>query len=352
VQSILVFVASIAIAAASTVAGDAQPHSSASSSPDPHATPVVASSQALPIADFGRIVVDGKSGRVFVSSPASNEIDVLDLDGQLVKRIQGEAAPDAMVVSGATLYVTLRTAGAIDEIDTGSLLRTKTLARGLVNPTELVMAGGRLWTVSGNCGSWSVHLASVDLLTGATSLFAAPGDMSYCAAFAEVSPQRPNLVLGWSLGLSPATVTTFDVSTSKPVVLNSAREDQLGNLQDVAITPDGKSWIAASGAPYNFPEFSLATLSQDGVVYPAQNYPSAVAVADARGGVVAGGLDNQRSTNLYEYSIGAPDHTLSSDSNGREVASRGLAFDPQATRIFEVTWDHFSAVTFNVLPTA
>src|SRR5438270_3155359 len=311
--------------------------------------PVVASSVVLPVQNFGRVLVDPSHSHVFVSSPASNEIVVLDFDGNVVKQIQGEAGADAMVVDGTTLYVTLLTAGAIDEIDTASLIRIKTLATGLISPNDLVMAGGRLWSTSGNCGSWSVQLVSIDVVSGATKTFQAPGSMNYCAAFAPVNPKRPNVIIGWSLGLSSATVTTLDTSSNKPVVLKSSREELLGNLQDVAITPDGKGWIAASGAPYNFPEFSVATLTQDGVVYPAKNYPTAVAVNSERG-IMVGGLSNPYATNLYEYAIGAPQVALLTNSNGREVAGRGLAFSPDGRRIFELTWDHVGAVTFNLLP--
>jgi len=346
VQTILVFL----VAPAFVLFSGHQPVPVTPTAPSPSQTSVAAISLPLPVVEFGRIVVDGTTGRVFVSSPGSSEIVVLDVDGNLVGQIHAETGADAMVLDGTTLYVTLRSAGKIDEIDTRSLTRVKTLAQGLVNPSDLVMAGGRLWTPSGDCGSWSVKLASIDPASGAVTLFPAPGDMNYCAAFATVSGKRPNLIVGWSIGLSPATVTAFDVSTSKPVVLKSAREDLLGNLGDVAITPDGNSWIAASGSPYNFPEFSVSTLAQDGIVYPGQAYPSAIAVTAAGGGRVVGGLDNQRSTNLYEYSIGAPQTTLRTDSNSLEVAGRGLAFSPDGTRIFEVTWDHFTSVTFNLLP--
>jgi len=345
-QTILAFLVMLAV----VLFGGNQPQPGTSTSPSPSPMSVGATSEALPVVDFGRVVVDGTTGRVFVSSPASNEIVVLDFDGNLVGQIGGEVGADAMVVDGTTLYVTLRSVGEIDEIDTGSLRRIKTLARGLINPNDLVMAGGRLWTPSGNCGSWSVKLASIDPASGAITLFPAAGDMNECAAFAPVSSRRPNVILGWSIGLEPATVTTVDVSTGKPLVLKSTREDLLGNLRDVAITPDGKSWIAASGGPDNFPEFSVSTLAQDGIVYPAQNYASAVAVTGARGGVMVGGLDNQRSTNLYEYSIGSSQAALCTNSSALEVADRGLAFSPDGTRIFELTWNHFSAVTFNLLP--
>jgi hypothetical protein len=64
---------------------------------------------------------------------------------------------------------------------------------------------------------------------------------------------------------------------------------------------------------------------------------------------VVGGLDNQSSTNLYEYAIGAPEQSHRTDSNGSGVAARGLAFSPDGSRIFAVSWDHSATVTVRVL---
>ncbi len=81
-------------------------------------TPTLPGTTALPVSGFGRIVVDGASKKVFVSSPRSSAIVVLDFSGRIVRTITDEPGADAMVVIGSVLYVSLTTAGAIDAIDT------------------------------------------------------------------------------------------------------------------------------------------------------------------------------------------------------------------------------------------
>src|SRR5438270_13509445 len=83
--------------------------------------PVVARSVVLPVQNFGRVLVDPSHSHVFVSSPACNEIVVVDLEGNVVKQVQGEAGADARVVDVSTLYVTLLVAGAVDEVYVGVL---------------------------------------------------------------------------------------------------------------------------------------------------------------------------------------------------------------------------------------
>ena len=73
---------------------------------------------SLGVTSFGRILVDAANSHVFVSSPGSSSIIVLDYTGAIVKTITGEAGAYGMALSGSTLYVALSTAGAIEKIDT------------------------------------------------------------------------------------------------------------------------------------------------------------------------------------------------------------------------------------------
>jgi len=313
----------------------------------------------LPIHGFGRILVDATTSHVFVSSPQSSAIVVLDLSGNIVRTISGEPGADAMVVIGSVLYVTLTTAGAIDEIDTGKLLKIRTLASGLVSPADLVAAAGRLWTTTGPCGNWSTQLVSVDPISGALQTFKLPTDssLSYCAAFAP-NDHPSNRIVAWDKGLEPATVSVIDVSTGTPVVALSAREERLGNLKDAAFTRDGTRFITASGAPYEFDEWQLSNLAQDGVIYPAGPYPVAVAVAATGKETMAGGLWQPYGQDVYEYAVGWPSSALRGrhmGTTGSQVFDRGLAFSVDGASLFVLTGDKTSGsagVTFNVIPAA
>jgi hypothetical protein len=319
-------------------------------------TPAQPGPTALPVTGFGRIVVDGASSHVFVSSPHSSAIVVLDLSGHIVRTITDEPGADAMVVIGAVLYVTLTTAGAIDAIDTKKLSRIRTLTTGLVSPMDLVAAGGRLWTTTGPCAQWSTQLVGVDLDSGTKHTFKLPSEslLSYCAAFAA-NARTSNLILAWSMGLEPAEISVIDVSTGSPVFVLSAREERLGNLKDVAFTRDRTRFITASGAPYEFDEWNLSDLNQDGVIYPAGPYPVAVAVAANGKETMAGGLWDPNGQDVYEYAIGWPSTALQgrhTGTTGNQVYSRGLAFSVDGSSIYVLTGDQTpgsSIVTFNVI---
>jgi hypothetical protein len=312
---------------------------------------------ALSVSGFGRIAVDAATGHVFVSSPQSSAVVVLDFSGRIVRTITDEPGADAMVVIGSVLYVTLTTAGAIDAIDTKKLSRIRTLTSGLVSPTDLVAAGGRLWTTTGPCGQWSTQLVSVDLDSGMRHTFKLPveSSLSYCTAFAA-NDRASNLILAWSMGLEPATVSVIDVSTGSPVFVLSAHEERLGNLKDVAFTRDRTRFITASGAPYEFDEWNLTDLAQDGVIYPSGPYPVAVAVTASGKEAMAGGLWEPYGQDVYEYAVGWPSTALQGrhmGSNTNQVYGRGLAFSVDGSSLFVVTGDQTpgsNIVTFNVIP--
>src|SRR5207237_4262780 len=102
---------------------------------------------------------------------------------------------------------------------------------------------------TGACGQWSVRLASVDPATGAVQTYAAPSSLAYCVGLA-VSPTDPGVLLAWDLGLEPATIYRFDVSSGAPVLVTSRGEGTQQNLKEIAVNPDGRTFLTASGSPY------------------------------------------------------------------------------------------------------
>lgn len=349
--------------AAASAAPSPAPSASASNpapppAPDPCRRSAGAVAVTLPITGFGRVLGDPNNCHVFVSSPSSNAVVVADFSGNLVKTIPDEYGADAMVIDGSNLYVTLTTTGSIDLIDTQSLTRVRTVATGLVKPRDLAFAGGRLWTTTGVCAEWTMQLASVDPASGKVTVFAPDRNtnLSYCAAFATAS-SASNLLVAWDSGLEPGTVTVFNVATGMPIALVSQREEILGNLTDAAIAPGGDKLVTASGAPYEFDQWSLKSASQDGVIYPGSPYPNSVAISAVRNGLVATGVSQQTGDSVAEYELGKPapiakmlnvgiDHNL--------LYPRGLAFSRDGSLIFAVTGAALDGsqpvVTLNVLP--
>jgi len=350
--------------AAVTPRGSATPSSSPVPSPsstanqDPCGRVPGGTSVTLPVGGFGRILDDPHHCQVFISSPTSNTVVVVDFSGRILAAIPDEYGAGAMAIDGSNLYVALTTTGAIDEIDTQTLTRVKTVVTGLVKPRDLAFAGGRLWTTTGECAQWSMQLVGIDPTTGKVTPVVADRatNLSYCAGFAT-SATNGNVLVAWDSGLEPGSLTVFDVSGAKPVVLISKREEILGNLIDAAITPRGDKLVTASGSPYEFDEWTLATASQDGVIYPGSPYPNSVAISPVRNGLVVTGLILHDGDSVSEYELGKPApvaRMLNVGSNHNLLYARGLTFSEDGSLIFAVTGMAFDgstpSVTLNILP--
>jgi hypothetical protein len=306
---------------------------------------------ALP-SGFGGIAVDASHEHVFVSSPAANAISVLDFDGNLVATIGSEPGAGSMVVRGSTLYVALTTGGAVDAIDTATYARVARYGTGtLVQPGHLVFAGGKLWTSTGPCGQWQTMLASIDLVTGAVQTHPVPQMLSYCIGLAD-NPEDSNTLVAWNLGLSPATTFRFDVSSGAPVEVVERRQEDQGNLKQIAVNPGGLTFVTASGAPYRIEEFRMADMAQDGIIYETGNYPNAVTTTGARNGLLAAGRFAWYDNDIDVFAVGDPSRRLFSYDFGvtsNTLYDRGLAFSRDGTRLFAVSGDsYYGTVVFNV----
>jgi hypothetical protein len=293
---------------------------------------------------FGGMAVDAAHSQVFVSSPTSGTITALDFNGAILGTVSGEAGPGSMVVHGDSLYVALRNGGAIDVFDTATRVRTATLAQGLLDqPGPLVFAGDQLWTTVGACFSGAVKLASVDPVTGDVDSFTMPANtqLSYCAGLAA-DPWDQSTIIGWSLGLSPPTTSRIDVSTGTPVVQVTQRE--VGGTE-VAFMPGGSTFVT-----YN-KEYRVGDLTPTGIMYPTAG--SAVATTPGQGGLVAMGTWSPYGPDLWVYRAGQPGVNVLTHDFGvtdEAITAGGLAFSPDATRLFSVSYDNYagSFTRFNV----
>ena len=312
------------------------------------ASAVTAGSVELGAVGFGSIVVDDARQHVLVSAPAANEVLVFDESGSLLATIPDEPGARGMVIDGSTLYVAQSTAGAIDQINLDTLTDAGALVTGLVDPVWLAVAGGRLWTAVGGTNAWD-ELASITL-TGTTTVFPTP---TYYSADVTSSPGDPNGLYVAEDGLSPGAIYRLNVASGVPVALVKNTATDQGNIEQLAVSPDGTRVLPASGYPYELEELSPATLTADGVVYPGQPYPSAVAVSAGDGGLVALGLDNGYSSpdiSLFPLGQTAPilTATTTNSSGTANVVPHGLALDAAGTVLFAVTADDVYASSFTL----
>jgi Bacterial Ig-like domain (group 3) len=304
---------------------------------------------------FGSVVVDDTNGHVFVSGPAANELLVFDFGGNLVTTIPNIYGAAAMVVHGPSLYVVERSTGAIEAIDLGTLTDSGPVATGLNAPGWLAFAGGRLWVSLNGTYGWA-QLASV-ALDGTVTVF----PTSYYAPDLATSQGDPDTLYVAEDGLSPGAVYRLDVSSGSPVATAANGSTDQSNIEQLAVSPDGTRVIPASGFPYYFEELAAATLAPDGIVYPGQPYPSAVAVSPGRGGLVATGLDNGYSSpDISVFPLGLPQAIFTAttqDSSGTaNVVPHGLALSGDGVLLFAVTADDvyqsaFHLSIFNLLTT-
>jgi hypothetical protein len=295
---------------------------------------------ALGTHSFGQIVVDPATSQVFVSSPTDNSIVVTDLTGNIVSTITGETGATAMLVVGATLYVALGT-GAIDQINTSTRMETSTLVTGLVSPGALAFAHGLIWTTTNVSGV--VKLASIDPSAGTPSAtvydgtFDSTNGLSSCARLATNHAANPGYIVAFSCN-GTATVDLFDVSGSTPSQIATASLPSLSN--DVSVSADGVHVMVTFSSEVD--EYTLSSLTVDGVVYPATDAVVAVDTTTTNGSKVVGGLSaySTGSNSILAYPIGDPTQPLASAALG-PVVNRGVAISPDGLTAYLLTSDFY-----------
>ena len=304
---------------------------------------------------FASVEVDNQRHHVLISGTTSNVIEVLSYSGAVVDTIPDVYGAWGMVVSGSTLYVAESTAGAIVKIDLKRPERKPvTIASGLFQPTWLVSTGGMLWTtVSTSFGDGYGELASIDPANGALKTFVATPP--YYQPDLATSPGDPSTLFLSEDGLSPGAIYRLHIVHGTPslVVSNTFTDQQ--NIEDLAVNATGSRVIPAAGAPEDFEELSATTLQPDGVIYPGENYPSAVATSPGKGGLVATGIDlGYSATDVLVDPLGTPAPIFTADTSSVDglanVAPHGLALTSNGGYVFAVSASNGGDTVFNSFP--
>ncbi|NJM90929.1 MAG: hypothetical protein HC863_01215 [Myxococcales bacterium] len=105
------------------------------------------------------------------------------------------------------------------------------------------------------------------------------------------------------------------------------------DVSDLAPLPGGAQFVLASGYPYEFPTFSIATLCATGFAYAASTYPTTVAVTPQRGGLVAGGTSSAYGPDIRLYRTGEATPSREIEIGSRDMGRR-LAFSPDGTWLY------------------
>ncbi len=304
----------------------------------------------LPLTGFSHMLVDGAHGHVFLTGAAADsKIVVRNTDGTAAGTITGESGAGGMVLDGSTLYVARCGWGVIDEIDTATLTKVGSFAAAAGGTCDLAEAGGRLW-YSDSTDQQFGGLESVSLDSSHTVVDS--GVSLYQMIFAT-TPVHPNWLIVGESDQSPTVVDVYDVTdpTSPTLVTHVFDLGGGGNLQDMAVTPDGSTLLTAAGAPYELDAFALPGLTAAGV-YPTDNYPNSAAVSPS-GTLLAGGSMSYYSNDVFLFDTGNATAKTRWDFTGTSdlLYPRGLAFSADGTRLFAVSKGASgSAVVFHVMP--
>ena len=316
--------------------------------PDSAGAGIAGSTVALPCTfsgagvDDGQLAVDPGTGDLFVSCTKSDSVTVLSGSGQILQTLTGLGGPSGVAIHDGIAYIGLSSSGSIDAI-TISTLAVTTLATGLGAVTSVVWANGSVWTTSDQ------NLLEINPTDGAVTSWFVPNPdcSSYCTGLTG-DPGNTSVLYLWDPGISSVTIDRIDVTGTPAVtaVVNtesSPNRVSIGNVEDVAVSPDGSSVVPAGGSPYQFDVLDAASLTPTGVDYPAPPYPTAIAMTAADQGLLATGTDGPSTGGtLSVFRLGDPGDVVASQALPgagvfSEVIPQKVGFSPDGSDVYAVT---------------
>lgn len=279
----------------------------------------------------GDMVIDEAEELVFVSGPNENRVAVFDFEGRAVDQITGIARPWGMAIDDGLLYVAAYDSSTVEVFDvaTREHVQSFTLSSPDSNPSSLVKLGNYLFVAVRN-GHQSI-ISRIDVRDGASDS-GVVNNRSFTYPLLRAASTDSNVFYAANTSVSPTTVFRIDVSSGDATVVSSSR-DFGSNLRGLAVADGGETVFTASGSPYIVIEADAALERTQ--QYTTGNYPSSVAVSEADGGYVLGGILGIYSPDIFLFKRGKSEPLLSVDVGRARVAQ--TAIDSRATRAFAVT---------------
>ncbi|MFF8861825.1 YncE family protein [Streptomyces sp. NPDC015139] len=316
------------------------------------ATPAFAdTSRILPVKSTGDLVADGTHKKVFVSDPDNGKIVVTDWTGTVVQQLTSLPGVTDLELSADsnTVYAAVLRSGAIVAFDTATGAETARWSVG-PNPVSLTLTDGKLWFGYGTAESGG-NIGSIDLADPEHKVSLALDAQSPWFSAPMVDGAQGVLVAGMAVQ-SPAELAVYD--TSSGTLTRTAHTDVAGgNMRELAVTPDGKDVVVASGSPYYQAVYRTSDLTADGQ-YPTNAYPNAVDIAPD--GSVAAGIDGAYEPDVYVFKPGS--HTsvreydfpsTTTGGNADLLADGSLAWAPDGSRLFAVSHNYDGVHRLRVL---
>jgi hypothetical protein len=173
----------------------------------------------------------------------------------------------------------------------------------------------------------------------------------FATALTAGGPGNKYLAVGDSYQ-EPPDVDVYDVSGATPTLVSHVHDPDGGSAQvrDMTFDPSGANLLLACGAPYYVESLATSTLLSS-AEYPTGPYPISVAVT-ANGKYVAGGINTNSGSDVFVYPVGntTPVRTFQVGDDNLTGIAHGLAFSPDASRLFAVAADAATGhLAFHVL---
>jgi hypothetical protein len=305
------------------------------------------SSALLPLKSTGDIVVDGVHQRVFISDPTAGQVVVTDYAGKVVGTVGSLPGVHGLELSAdsGTLYAAVHDATAIVAIDTATATEARRWSTGQgAGPAYVALAGGKLWFSYGASGDGNIGSLDPSATDPGVTLGQDTNRTFYEAPILDASAGAPGTLVAGAPGQSPVELAVYNVSSgtaSRTAYAFDPGNTGGGNLQDLAVTPDGKDVVTASGAPYHQPVYKLTDLSANGK-YVTNTYPNAVDIAP--NGDVAAGTFSWYEPDVHVFKPGTSmplkqyDFPNTGNSSGADtLAPAGLAWAPDESRLFAIS---------------
>jgi hypothetical protein len=266
----------------------------------------------LGLTGFSEMVVDQEHGRIFISEGEGGSVVVVGLDGAPVAELTELEGAQGLWLdpSAARLWVAATEAGAVGEVDTATLAVTVHQTGAASCPHDLATGEGLVWFAD-ECGDGS--LAALDPATDQVTTFADAEAERWRLATSPAVPGRLFAVAEGS-----ALLAGFDVTGGTvPTLVGSGEPVETGGADDLAIRPDGRALVLASGEVISTAEFPawLGT------------HPETSSVAVARDGRVAGvAPDGWRAFDPHLLNLTAAAPYAEGSWAGEAIRPRGLAW--------------------------
>ncbi|MFF4082165.1 Ig-like domain repeat protein [Streptomyces sp. NPDC001777] len=312
----------------------------------------------LPISSYAAMVVDSVHERVYVTDGqdrSTSQVHIYNFQGQKTGSLSVGPVTSGMALSAdsGTLYVSY-TSGIV-AYDTATWQRTGAVSTATAPtcPRDVAFAGGKQWHAE-------TPYNGTDCADNWNALYGVSGTMSVNTGWNAASrlrltsgPEVPDRIVMAQTRTATETnpfVTTLDASGATLVRGPERRfADARGqgglDMKDVAQSPDGQR-IAVADAAYGTRLLEAADLSDAPVPYqplPEGAKASAVAFSGdgtyiARGAAATGGTPDLLVQPADPASGRAPlEFAFEGALDGDRVASRGLGWSKDGSRLFAVT---------------